>query len=86
METDNDRIRVWRLKLAPGEVADLINQKAPAVRIALSGERILETDSNGQVKEIPLRSGDFAWLSAATSRSVTNAGLTPLELVEVELK
>jgi hypothetical protein len=86
METDNNRIRVWRLKLAPGDVAEMISQKAPTVRIALSGERILETDSNGQVKEIPIRSGDFAWLSAAASRSVTNAGLSPLELVEVELK
>jgi hypothetical protein len=86
METDNDRVRVWRLQLAPGEVADLINQKAPAVRVILSGERLLETDSNGQVKEINTRGGDFAWLPGSLARSVTNAGLTPLELVEVELK
>jgi hypothetical protein len=86
METDNDRVRVWRLKLPPGEGAELIDQKGPAVRTILAGERMLETDSSGQVKEIPIKSGDFAWLSAAGSRSVTNAGLTPLELVEVELK
>jgi hypothetical protein len=86
METDNDRIRVWRLQLAPGEVADMINQKAPAVRVILSGERLLETDSNGQVKEIGAKSGDFAWLPGSSARSITNAGLTPLELVEVELK
>jgi hypothetical protein len=30
----------------------MINQKAPAVRTILPGERMLETDSNGQVKEI----------------------------------
>ncbi|HLH96895.1 MAG TPA: hypothetical protein VKW08_17425 [Xanthobacteraceae bacterium] len=86
MERDNDRVRVWRLKLAPGEVAELINQKGPAVRVILSGERLLETDSNGQVREISARSGDFAWLPGSSSRAVTNAGLVPLELVEVELK
>jgi quercetin dioxygenase-like cupin family protein len=86
METDNDRVRVWRLKLAPGETTDLVNQKAPAVRVMLSGERLLETDSNGQVKELAAKSGDFAWLPGPAARSVTNAGLTPLELVEVELK
>jgi quercetin dioxygenase-like cupin family protein len=86
METDNDRVRVWRLQLAPGEVAELINQKAPAVRVVLSGERLLETDSNGQVREIGAKSGDFAWLPGPSARSVTNAGLMPLELVEVELK
>jgi quercetin dioxygenase-like cupin family protein len=86
METDNERVRVWRLKLAPGEVTELINQKAPAVRTILTGERMLETDSNGQVKEINAKSGDFAWLPGPAARSVTNAGLTLLELVEVELK
>jgi hypothetical protein len=86
METDNDRIRVWRLKLAPGEIADSIDQRAPALRAILSGERLLETDSNGQVRETPVKSGDFAWLPGPGSRSVTNAGSTPLELVEVELK
>jgi quercetin dioxygenase-like cupin family protein len=86
METDNDRVRVWRLKLAPGEVAHLIDQKAPAVRVVLSGERLLETDSNGQVRERSIKSGDFAWLPGPASRSVTNGGVTPLELVEVELK
>jgi hypothetical protein len=86
METDNDRIRVWRLKLAPGEIADSIDQRAPTLRAILSGERLLETDSNGEVKEIPVKSGDFAWLPGPASRSVTNAGSTPLELVEVELK
>jgi hypothetical protein len=86
MERDNDRVRVWRLKLAPGEIAELIDQKAPAVRVILSGERILETDSNGQVKEIGIKSGDYAWLSGSAARSVTNAGLMPVELVEVELK
>ena len=86
METDNERVRVWRLKLAPGEVAEMINQKAPAVRAIMTGERMLETDSNGQVREISAKSGDFAWLPGPAARSVTNAGLTPLELVEVELK
>jgi hypothetical protein len=86
METDNDRIRVWRLKLAPGEIAQSIDQRAPAVRAVLSGDRILETDSNGQVKEISLRGGDFTWLAGSSARSITNGGLTPLELVEVELK
>jgi quercetin dioxygenase-like cupin family protein len=86
METDNDRVRVWRLKLAPGEVAQLIDQKAPAVRVVLSGERLLETGSDGQVRESSVKSGDFAWLSGPGARSATNAGVTPLELVEVELK
>jgi hypothetical protein len=86
VEIDNTRIRAWRIELAPGEIADVITQKAPGVRFVLSGDRITETDSGGSVKEAIIRTGDFAWLAGATTRSVTNAGSSTLELVEVELK
>lgn len=49
-------------------------------------DRILETNAEGQVKEIVGRPGDFAWLPGGTSRSLSNAGSSALELVEVELK
>jgi hypothetical protein len=52
----------------------------------LPGERILETDSNGRVRERSVKSGDYAWLPEPATRSLTNSGVTPLELVEVELK
>lgn len=86
MEIDNDRIRAWRLQLGPGEMTAMITQKAPAIRFVLSGERIVETDSQGQVKDTPVRSGDYAWLPGAQSRSLTNASTSPLEMVEIELK
>jgi mannose-6-phosphate isomerase-like protein (cupin superfamily) len=38
------------------------------------------------VNEINVRSGDFAWLPGAASRSLTNVGAAPLELLEIELK
>jgi hypothetical protein len=86
METDNERIRVWRLKLAPGEIAELINQRAPALHAVLQGDRLLETGANGRVRETAIKSGDFAWLPGPAARAVTNAGPTPLEIAEVELK
>ena len=86
MEIDNDRIRAWRIQLAPGEIANTIMQKAPGLRFVLSGDRILETNAEGQVKEIVGRPGDFAWLPGGASRSLSNAGSSALELVEVELK
>jgi mannose-6-phosphate isomerase-like protein (cupin superfamily) len=86
MEMDNDRIRAWRLQLAPGEIAGLITQKAPGIRFILSGDRLVETHGDGQVNEIAINSGDYAWLPGAASRSLANVGPSPLELVEIELK
>jgi mannose-6-phosphate isomerase-like protein (cupin superfamily) len=50
------------------------------------GDRLVETHGDGQVNEINVRTGDFAWLPGAASRSLTNVGSSPLELVEIELK
>jgi hypothetical protein len=86
MEMDNERIRVWRLQLAPGAIAAQVTQKAPGIRFVLSGERIIETRSDGHVKEISTKPGDFAWLPGAASRSISNGGATQLELLEIELK
>jgi len=74
------------VQLAPGQIADPITQKAPAIRFILSGDRLVETHGDGQVNEINVRTGDFAWLPGAASRSLTNVGSSPLELVEIELK
>jgi quercetin dioxygenase-like cupin family protein len=86
MEIDNDRIRAWRIGLEPGEIASTIVQKAPGLRFVLSGDRVLETNAQGQVNEIGVRPGDFAWLPGGASRSLSNAGAASLELIEVELK
>ena len=86
LELDNDRVRSWRLQLGPGENAGTITQKAPCVRFVFLGERIMETDAKGKAKELAVRAGDYAWMPDSASRTVTNAGNTPLEIVEIELK
>lgn len=86
MEIDNIRIRAWRTKLAPGEIADSIMQQAPGVRFVLSGDRIAEGDFGRTVKETAIHAGDYAWLPGGAIRAISNAGSSPLELIEVELK
>jgi mannose-6-phosphate isomerase-like protein (cupin superfamily) len=86
LEVDDARVRAWRLQLAPGEMADMVEQRAPSVRFVLSGDRILETDMNGKANERDVRPGDFAWLPTPGSRSVSNGGASDLEFVEIELK
>jgi len=86
LEIDNARIRAWRIRLAPGDIADAITQQAPAVRFVLSGDRIAEGDFGRTVKETAIHAGDYAWLPGGAIRAISNAGSSPLELIEVELK
>lgn len=85
-EIDNDRLRAWRLKLEPGRSAEVIIQRAPGLRIYLSGDRVLERRGSGPAQEITVAAGDFAWLPGGAIRRVVNVGTKPLEFVEVELK
>ena len=83
---DNDRVRVWRLALEPGEQAAAITQKAPGLRIVVSGGEIVEAVPGQPEQAMWLKVGDFFWKDAGTTRAVRNTGTTRIEIVEYELK
>jgi len=82
---DNERIRVWRLVLEPGEAAAEITQKAPGLRIVVNGGEIVETVPGQPEQAMSFKLGEFYWKEPGT-RAVKNIGTTRVELVEYELK
>jgi hypothetical protein len=82
---DNERVRGWRLVLAPGETAGAITQSAPGLRIVLDGGEIAELVPGAPDRGMNLRMGEFYWQEPGT-RAVRNTGATKLELIEFELK
>src|SRR6185436_2579952 len=82
---DNERVRVWRLVLAPGQEASAITQTAPGLRIVVDGGELVES-AVGIDRGMAPRSGEFFWQDAGATRAVRNVGTTRLELVELELK
>jgi hypothetical protein len=83
---DNERVRVWRLVLEPGQSAPAITQTAPGVRVVIDGGEIVESVPGKPDRAIAPRSGDFFWQNAGETRALRNAGSTRVELVELELK
>lgn len=83
---DNERVRGWRLMFQLGESAAAIIQTAPGVRIVVQGGDIVEIAREKPDHELNLNSGDFVWQAAGTTRAVRNAGTSPVEWVEFELK
>jgi mannose-6-phosphate isomerase-like protein (cupin superfamily) len=83
---DNERVRGWRLVLAPGETASTITQTAPGLRVVLDGGEIAELVPGKADRGMNLRMGEFYWQDPGTTRAVRNNGTTPLELIEFELK
>lgn len=83
---DNERARVWRLVLEPGEEAAAITQSAPGIRIVVDGGQIVERLPDRADRAMAPRSGDFFWQEASVTRAIENTGASRIELVEVELK
>ncbi len=83
---DNERVRVWRLALEPGQSAPAIKQTAPGVRVVVDGGEIVESVPGKPDRAKAPRTGDFFWQDAGETRAVRNVGNTRIELVEIELK
>ena len=83
---DNERVRAWRLVLAPGAEAPAITQAAPGIRVVVAGGEIVERIAARPDRGIAPHAGEFFWQDAGATRAVKNVGTTRVELVEVELK
>lgn len=83
---DNERVRVWRLALEPGDRAPAIEQRAPGLRVVVAGGELVERVPGRPDRGLAPRAGQFFWQDGGTTRSVENVGGTHVELVEIELK
>jgi len=82
---DNDRVRVWRLKLNPGESAPAIQQTAPGARIVVTGGTVTEKRPGKPDQPMVLNNHDLVAMPAE-ERGIENNGNSAVELVEIELK
>ncbi len=85
-EIDNERVRVWRLTLEPGQSAPQITQNAPGVRIILSNDEFVESVPGSADRTMGPRQGDFFWQDGGVTRTIKNTGKTRLEFIEFEIK
>ncbi|HEY3517576.1 MAG TPA: hypothetical protein VGL98_11060 [Gammaproteobacteria bacterium] len=83
---DNERVRVWRLALEPGQAAAAITQTAPGVRVVIDGGELVESVPGKPDRAKAPRDGEFFWQDGGETRAVRNVGTTRIELVEIELK
>lgn len=81
---DKPRVRGWRLRLEPGEIAAPYRQFGPGLRVVLAGERLIEQSPGEIGRQTTLHKGD-AFFTEAGTRTLTNGGETPLEIMEYEL-
>lgn len=83
---DNQRVRVNRLILKPGESSKLHTHQMHGLGIILYDSKIEISTPDGPTRKLEPKSGDFVWQNAGTTHIIKNTGSTVFEAIDIELK
>jgi len=83
---DNERVRVYKLVLQPGQSTSVVPLASRTVRVAGSDVNLTERTADGSKRELRLTPAQFEWRAQATAIALENAGSAPAEIYEFALK
>jgi quercetin dioxygenase-like cupin family protein len=83
---ENERVRISRLVLAPGQSAESHTHVLRRLAVAVSEGRIIVEVPGERGRTVEFKPGDFRWYEAGTTHALKNVGSTPFEAVDIELK
>lgn len=83
---DNDRVRVNRLALKPGESSKMHTHQMRGLGIVLYDSNIEITASDGTKRRLEPKAGDYVWQDAGTTHIIKNIGSNVFEAIDIELK
>jgi quercetin dioxygenase-like cupin family protein len=83
---ENERVRVLRLVLAPGQSTEGSSHAFRGVRIAISAGKILVGAMGKKGRTVQVEPGDSQWYEEGRRDSLINVGSTPFEAIDIELK
>lgn len=84
--TENDRVRIERLVLEPGESTGMHKYPLMGLTVAVTGGKMAVRSEGEPEQTSKSQPGDFKWNGAGRTCSIKNIGRSRLELVEVEWK
>jgi quercetin dioxygenase-like cupin family protein len=82
---ENDRVRALQALLPPGGSTGLHSHPQRTLTIMV-GTGSVRIEVQGGKQERSVRPGEFIWNEAGLTHSLSNAGKTPLQIIEVEVK
>lgn len=84
-EFENERVRVLRRVLAPGETTEVHTHPANAVAVVVTPGTLQVTQADGTMRTLEPQAGAVQWVVAGTTHALRNTGSAPVEIVDVEL-
>jgi len=83
---ENACARAYRWTLGPGATSAMHTHERPYVIVAVTGFPLKMTGPDGQSSTHEVKAGDFHWVDAKVTHSLTNEGAAEAQIVEIELK
>jgi quercetin dioxygenase-like cupin family protein len=83
---ENPSARVYNWALAPGVASPMHTHVRPYLIVSATGFTLKMTAPDGQSSQHDVKPGDFHWIDTNVTHSLANAGNTPGQIVEIELK
>jgi hypothetical protein len=83
---DNERVRAYRIALAPGASAGPATVSGPSVLVSMGDGSLERVVGDHAVERIALTPAKFEWNAGPTTWLLRNAGDRPIELVWFEIK
>lgn len=83
---ENERVRVNRLILKPGESSKMHMHNMHGLGIILYDSKIEISLADGTKRKLEPRAGDHAWQNAGTTHIIKNTGSKVFEAIDIEIK
>ncbi len=83
---ENDRVRVERLILEPGQSIAMHDHLLSGLGVAVSAAKIVIESPGQKPQTVELKPGDFRWHDGKISHSLKNVGKTRFEAVDIDWK
>ncbi|MEP6494742.1 MAG: hypothetical protein ABJF01_18800 [bacterium] len=83
---DNDRVRVGRIVLEPGESTTRHEHRGPGLDVGVSAGTVSVVDASGATTRVTYAPASYRWSAAGRTHTLTNVGRSRVEIVEIEWK
>jgi len=83
---ENDRVRVERVVLEPGQSTGMHEHTLSGLAVAVSAAKILLESPGQKGQTVEFKPGEFRWRTGAVTHKLTNTGKTRFEAVDLEWK
>jgi glyoxylate utilization-related uncharacterized protein len=84
---EDEQVRIWRIDLAPGEVAAVHTHFLDYTTVVVEGDAVERINADGTVDVLKVRAGDYMrWHQGSLRHGLRNVGPGRFRNVIVELK